>query len=169
MRIYLQWATATAEDWFPIEVTSETDVLALPKKGVPQGEGIDDEPGWLCALNCQGITFSGYDHTAIEVVGDSLRITGWMDDPEDWGDARWANSWLLSPPAPDPQLGGVINTVQALTNYATPDVNFLPARPWDEFVHPPAALTLHGRWLPDELFLAHANARSERVWREWVS
>lgn len=173
MRIYLQWAKDTAEDWQPIEVTTSA-VRKLPRKSVPSAtSSVDGVPGWLCALNCQGIVFSGWDHTAIEVIGDSLAITGWQDDTEDFGDTRWATRWLLSPPAPDPRLGGRMNTVQQRTDYATADLLGEPwllpdVRPWEEFSPPPDTLTLHGVWLPDNLFQQHVAARTTHGWREWA-
>lgn len=173
MRIYLQWAKATPEDWVSVDVTRVAQVRNLPKKPVPTtGAVVDDAAGWLCGVNCQGIDFSGYDHTAIEVVGDGLRITGWQDDTADFGDTRWATEWTLMPPAPDPALGGRVNTVQSRRVWATPDSAAwfpgVPVLPWAQFAPPATNLTIHGVWLTDELFAAHLARRTPHGWREWV-
>lgn len=171
MRVYLQWAQENPRDWVALDVTQSRHVRNLPRKPVPSGtEPITDEPGWVNAINCQGIDFSGYDHVAIEPVGTSLRITGWQDDAEDFGDVRWATSWLLSRPAPDPALGGQMNTVQQRTTWATPEARawFPDARPWTEFSPPPSNMTLHGVWLPDTLFAAHKARRTPHGWRDWI-
>lgn len=173
MIVYLQWAKETAEDWFALDVTSPRDVTTLPKKGVPdQNSRLDDEPGWLNQLNCQGLVFGGYDHVAVEVITPGrLLITGWVDDPDDWGDSRYALAWDLRDPAPDPRLGGMVNTVQQITAYATDDLrSTFPqgTRPWGEFVLPPAGLTLHGIWLSEENLRAHDEVRSLHGWREWI-
>lgn len=173
MRVFVQWASATPADWKPIDIRNTKAVRNLPKRAAPIAtDAVDNLPGWICAINCQGITFSGYDHTAIEVVGDSLKITGWNDDTEDFGDTRWATQWLLSPPAPDPLFGGQINTVQQRTIWATPDAadwfGGTATLPWEQFVKPPANMTLHGIWLPDSLWRDHVTARTTHGWREWA-
>ena len=173
MRVYIQWAKVTPQDWLPYEISQSAHVMALARRGVPTGgEQLDDREGWLCGLNCQGIDFSGYDHLAIEVVEDGLRITGWQDDTEDFGDTRWATEWTLRSCKPDPRIGGRVNTDQSRRVFATPDAAEwfpgVPVLPWEQFVPPPANLTFHGIWLPDALYQAHQAARSLHGWREWV-
>ena len=175
MRIYVQWAKASPEDWVLVDIKNTAAVRNLPKRPVPNASSVvDGNPGWLCGLNVQGIDFSGYDHTAVEfLAGDVLRVTGWMDDEEDQGDTRWATEWTLSPPAPDPALGGRVNTVQTRRIWATPDAagwfGGVAVLPWAEFVPLPTNLTFHGIWLPDALFAAHRAARTPHGWREWVT
>lgn len=176
MLIYVQWAKATAEDWFAWDVTRVQQIRNAAKKAVPTASSaLDNNPGWINAANCQGIEFAGYDHVAVEILsGGGLRITGWQDDTEDFGDTRWATRWDLYPPAPDPALGGVTNTVQQRTVWVTPDAvswfggygpNVLP---WDQFVLPPADQTFHGIWLTQEQFDQHRAVRSPHGWREWI-
>lgn len=174
MKVYIQWAKTTPEDWTAVDLSRLSQIRNLPKKGLPGPTSVlDNNPGWLCGLNCQGIDFSGYDHTAIELVGDGLRITGWQDDTADFGDTRWATEWTLMPPAPDPALGGVMNTVQSRRVWATPDAAvWFPNQtvlPWSEFVVPPTNLTVHGIWMPDELFAAHKAIRTPHGWRDWLA
>lgn len=55
---------------------------------------------------------------------------------------------------------------------ATPEAaEWLPGvevLPWEQFVLPPANLTLHGVWLPDDLFREHRSVLSKHHWREWL-
>lgn len=176
MIIYLQWAMAVPENWTAVDVTRPQQIRQASKKAEPVGgEVLDNEPGWLFSANCQGIEFSGYDHTAVEILaGGGLRITGWQDDTEDFGDTRWATRWDLMPPAPDPNIGGLVNTIQTRTIWATPDAaaEFFPGTPvlpWEQFVLPPANHTFHGIWVTDPvLYDAHINIRTPHGWREWV-
>jgi len=176
MRVYVQWAKATPEDWIAVDVRNTAVVRNLPKRPVPMGtETLDNGAGWLCGLNVQGIDFSGYDHTAVEfLAGDVLRITGWQDDPDDWlPGTRYATEWTLSPPAPDPALGGRVNTVQTRRVWAEAESTTWfggsPVLPWAEFAPPPTNLTIHGIWMPEDLFRAHAARRTPHGWREWVT
>lgn len=174
MRVLFQWALAAPADWQAVDVRTSRNVRDLPRKPAPTGgEVVNAELGWLSAVSCQGIVFDGYDHVAVEAVGSGVRITGWQDDTADFGDTRWATSWLLLTPAPDPALGGRVNTVQARTVYATPDAAAwfpgVPVLPWAQFVAPPASQTFHGIWVSDELHDAHLAARTPRGWREWVT
>ena len=114
MIIYLQWAMAVPKDWTAVNVTRDQQIRTAAKKAEPIGnEILDNNPGWLFGANCQGIDFSGFDHTAIEVLqGDGLRITVWNDDPEDYPPGtRFAIRWDLFPPAADPKIGNRINTL----------------------------------------------------------
>lgn len=172
MRVYVQWAKQNPEDWFAWDITRDQDVRRAAKKAVPNANSVlDDNPGWVCGANCQGLDFTGWDHIAVEVVGDGLRITGWQDDPEDFGDQRYAVEWTLMPPAFDARFNQV-NTVQSCRIFATPDaMQFFPVEgvlPWQDFVLPPSSQTFHGIWLPDEKFQEHVARRTMRGWREWI-
>jgi hypothetical protein len=165
MHVLLQWAqpgATTPAGWQRVELARAVDVRNLPKQP-------------LVGLVCQGIDFSGYDHLAIEAVStDRLRITGWQDDPVDFGDTRWATRWDLSTPAPDARLGGAINTVQTRTVWATPDAaewfgGYGPSvLQWSAFVPPAANLTRDGVWLPEATWEKHLQARTVHDWREWM-
>lgn len=176
MKVYIQWAKAQAEDWQPLEVRSNQVIASLFKRGVPNANSrVDNQAGWICGLNCQGIDFSGYDHVAIEVIPDGLRITGWEDDSDDFGDTRWATEWTLRECKPDPRIGGRMNTDQSRRVFATPDAaewfgGYGPdVLPWEDFALPPANLTFHGVWLSDDDYAAHQAARTPHGWREWVT
>lgn len=174
MKIYIQWAKRNAEDWKVYDITNANQVRALAKRGVPKGnETVDDGEGWYCGLNCQGIDFTGNDHVAIEPVDGGLRITGWIDDPDD-GPERVAVEWTLKDPAFDPRVGQ-INTVQTRRLWINDamrqnmGVGVPPdALPWDQFVLPPSDLTIHGIWLSTTDFEKHLNTRTMHTWREWI-
>lgn len=176
MRIYVQWATSQPEDWTPVDISSVADVRRLPRKAAPRGgEKLDRKPGWINALNYQGVIFHGYDHVAIEYnpILDTAVITGWQDDPDDFAaDQLWATQWTFLPPVPDPAAGGRVNTRQSRVVFGSPEAtkNFPPreVRSWEEFVRPPAEVTLHGVWMSNELYTAHMAAQSAHGWREWV-
>lgn len=179
MIIYLQWAMAVPEDWTAVDVTNNSQIRRAAKKAEPTGnETLDNNPGWLFGANCQGIDFSGHDHTAIETLqGNGLRITVWNDDPEDFPPGtRFAIRWDLFPPAGDSSIGGRLNTVQFRTLWgesqsdavliATPSS---PMLPWSEFVLPPANQTFHGIWVTDPvIFEQHLSIRSLHGWKEWI-
>lgn len=172
MIIYLQWAKAVPEDWFAVDITRDQQIRTAAKKAEPTGnETLDNNPGWLFGANCQGIDFSGFDHTAIEVLqGDGLRITVWNDDPEDFPPGtRYAIRWDLFPPAGDPNIGGQINTVQFRTAWAEFGAGVVNALPWEQFVLPPSNQTFHGIWVTDPvIFEQHFEVRTPRGWREWI-
>lgn len=174
MIIYLQWAMAVPQDWTAVNVTRDQQIRNASKKAVPTGgEVLDNNPGWLLGANCQGIQFGGYDHIAIQTLpGNGLRITGWQDDTVDFGDTRWATRWDLMPPAPDSNLGGVVNTVQTRTIWATPDAAVwfpdVVVLPWADFIVPPANMTFHGIWVTEQQYADHLSIRTPHGWREWI-
>jgi hypothetical protein len=175
MIIYLQWAMAVPQDWTAVDVTRDQQIRNATKKAEPTGnEVLDNNPGWLFNANCQGLSFGGHDHTAIEVLqGDGLRITIWNDDPEDFPPGtRYAIRWDLFPPAADPRIGNRINTVQFRTVWAEPGSDFgnkpYPVLSWDQFVLPPANQTFHGIWVSEEKMLEHMAVLTLHGWKEWI-
>ena len=86
MKIYVQWTLANPQDWSPVEVVKDPDWRTLPKKNEPVGgEVIDDNPGWVYALNVQGVRFSSFDHYSVRFapLENALLVTV-------WNDLRWA-------------------------------------------------------------------------------
>lgn len=179
MRVLVQHTTAQPSDWTVLEVgKGRSDWRAMRRRPVPTGgEQLDNAPGWIMALNCQGITLDGYDHYAVEPVtdpawGDGLRLTAWNDDEEDVpAGERDALVWELFEPGP--ALGGMVNTRQRRVIYAEGNA---PAaklgvhdRPFLAFNPPSAAITAHGIWTSDELFERHRQARSAVGWRGWIT
>lgn len=167
MLIYLQWAKSSPEDWSPLDVHDPATMDWLRSVARPEPDGtqsVDGEPGWVNAMNCQGIGFSGDDHSAIEALPDgSVRITGWMDDPEDHGETRLALEWTLCPAGCDPrQRRRVWGTEDMATLYGD------QLRPWSEFTPPSGGVTLHGIWLTEELLAQHRQVRTPHGWGEWA-
>lgn len=142
----------------------------------------------MCDVNVQGVHFNGQDHIAVEPitigVEEGVRVTAWNDDPEDWPvGERSAHVWTFLPLAPDPNLGGAINTRQfqliyaegerfARLDAALPQNTSL--RPYSEFVPPADPLVRHGVWLEDDKWEEHRRSsrsfqghRDEIGWRHW--
>lgn len=119
MKLLVQWATAHARDWTEID---SADWAGLPKKSVPVGgELIDDVPGWLFDVCVQGMCSGTGDHVAVEHLGDSVRLTVWKDDVEDYTpDELFARVLTFHPLKPDAKLGGAINTDIESVIYAGP-------------------------------------------------
>jgi len=179
VRLYVQWTTSSANDWQRVNVTSNGKWAGLPAKPEPRGgEVIDDQPGYVHALNCQGVEFTGKDHYHVRRDGSALVVTVWNDDPQDWPPGtRWAEVWTFDRPRPDPKVGGRTNTVQYLTVYREPGAIDLGTsttggpieyRDWSEFV-PPTVGVKHGIWTTDDHNERHSRARSTHGWREWTS
>lgn len=180
MRVLVQWTKANPSGWQELDIgpagAARNRWRNLPKKPEPVGnEAIDNSDGWIYDINCQGITFSGSDHYAIEpgsdpVLGEFVKITTWNDDPEDWPPGtRYAIEWVLYDPAPDPALGGIMNTRQVRRFWAEDQAKFPEALPYDSFVVPPANITRHGIWITDSKASEHVGVRgSVRGWREWI-
>lgn len=181
MRVYVQWTLADPQDWQAFDGTPQQVVRAwerLNKRGIPTAASVvDNSPGWIFALNIQGIVMIGHDHYALSVVSDpawgtGLRVTMWQDDPVDFPPGtRSALTWDLFDPGPDPLLGGVINTRQRLTVYAEPGAGYpgSDARPWSEFQAPTGSAVAHGIWVSDGLLTRHLDVATLHGWREWIA
>ena len=178
MRVLIQWTRANPTDWEVLEMTSNTQWRGLPKKAEPVGgEVIDDTPGWVYALNVQGVEFSGYDHYSVAMNGAGLDVTIWNDDPADHPGEFRAMRWTMLLPTLDGRYGQ-INTRQTLTVYdertPSPWVGVetsggpVTVLPWTDFGPPQANLTRHGIWVDEALRVAHEAVRTKRGWREWV-
>jgi hypothetical protein len=181
VKVYIQWTKANPEDWEEYDFTPKTieKWARLPKKAIPHPESvIDNNPGWIFAINCQGIVMKGYDHYAIEPTSDlrwgwGLKFTLWQDDPEDFPEGtRWATVWELFEPGHDDVVGQT-NTRQRRTIFSE-DNSGHPALtggeywPWKIFVPPQVEKTAHGVWVSDRLFDGHKEVVSDHHWREWI-
>lgn len=174
MKVLVQWANAAPSDYIEID---STEWATLPRKPVPVGgETVDNTPGWLFDVMVQGISFAGADHYHVkDVAGGGVKVTAWWDDSEDQPPDQFkAEVWTLLPLAPDPRLGGAINTRQSRVIYAAPgmmarlnkNVENTEFRPWSEFVPPDHAC--HGIWVPDRNVPRHEDAQTPHGWREWT-
>ena len=182
MRLYVQWTLAAPGDWVAIDMTRDPHWRTLPKKPEPVGgEVIDQSPGWVMALNIQGVIFGGYDHYSVRYsdVDGALIATGWNDDPVDWPPGtREAYEWTFLPPAPDARLAGRFNTVQTCRVFTEQFPHAWEGSnssggpnlvlPWSSFTPPQANMTRHGIWVSDTLLMEHFAARTPHGWREWL-
>lgn len=175
MRVLIQWATSTATDWVAYDITRAADVRALPKKPSPTDSSVlDGQPGWIAAVNIQGIEFAGFDHIGFGISGTALVVTCWNDDPADYpAGTRWGQVWTLDTPAPDPRFGGQVNTRQTLAWYC--EANSEPVlagitgyQPFTAMPIPAANNTIHGVWVSDTQWDTLRTVRTPHGWREWV-
>lgn len=184
MIVYVQWSLKDPTDWVSIDL-QPTGRFArawqnLPKKPTPGANpSIDDTPGWIYAVNIQGVIIEGFDHYSAEpLASGGLRAYGWTapgDDAQTFGEAV---VWRFEAPAPDARLGGGVNTLQYLDVYSD-DLGWLAQwdnaqttggpvvqHPWSEFPTPPAQVTFDGVWVPNPD--QHEAVRARHGWPEWV-
>jgi hypothetical protein len=188
VKLLYQWAQRDPTDWQQVDSGLWSTLATRAEPGSGQIGGGNNVLGWVNDLVCQGLHFNGSDHLAVEdvLVGleAGVRITNWWDDPIDNPPPeRRARVWTILPLAPDPNLGGAINTRQRQDVYcegqrfldlsASPPQN-TTVLPWASFVPPAAAITRHQVWLTDAKYAEHTLAtrsfRGDRLewgWRHW--
>lgn len=171
MRIYLQWARANPVGWEPLDVTKTQDIRSLPQKGEPTAPFDPlapdaNDPGWLQAVNVQGVTILGFDHLAPRMNPTNpllIDIVAWNDDPVDFPvGMRWGIAWSFANPRTDPRVGNRVNTEQYLAVW---DEQGRPAGwygesttggdvvydTWANFDAPgPANMVRHGIWIDSD-------------------
>lgn len=190
MRVRVQYATSEPGDWVEFNINALSNRWrSQPRKPVPQGEQIDMSPGWVVSVEVDGVLFEGFDHVAVEHSGlgndEFVKVYAWTDDEDDFNDPqalgyRWGEVWEFRSHRPDPLHGGRLNTYQIKTVYADDleDMGrFFPQtttggevllRPWAEFPMPDEAITRHGVWLPEDLWMRHAKIRHSVTWEDWA-
>lgn len=139
MKILVQWATSTVGEWVQYDINSMADVRAMPRRPVPSDSPlIDDQPGWIAAINIQGVVLMG-DHIGFGLNGDGHLVVGkWNDDGADWAGVPFGLVYTFGPLAPDPRFPAdaafallhpgqvqwvgdrylLLNTQQTVTKYA---------------------------------------------------
>lgn len=97
MIVGVQWSTQPAGDWQWIDSRQWVD---LPKKPEPEGdEVIDGAPGWVYALNIQGVMIYA-DHYAVlhDDEKGCVHLWHWNDDPDDYAKKdMWGKLWQFYP------------------------------------------------------------------------
>lgn len=174
MRVLVQWALQTPQDWVELDVQDKgagsrawRNLPSRPEPTTGQLGGQDNIPGWVFDVNVQGVLFGGNDHIAVEPIENGVRVYAWSDDPDD-GTIPTGSVWEFLPPAPDPGHGGQLNTRQTVVRYSDrPELQAIGFLPFSQFPTPPAEIIRHGVWLTDELSAAHIAARQRHGWREW--
>jgi hypothetical protein len=173
MKFYVQWAQATPKDW---KVMNSAEWPNIIKGSEPTGtETLSDEKLWVHSINVQGMVFHSFDHYAI--IYNTIAV--WNDDPEDWQNDYWGQVWTFLDPAPDPRIGGRINTRQSFIYYCESNeraeeiklqnIDILDGiKDFSEFPIIDQRYVGHGIWMSDELNEAHMSCRSNHGWREWI-
>jgi hypothetical protein len=174
MRVLVQWARAVGRDW---EEIASAQWRHAPNRPDPTGLGLapDDTPGWVNALNVQGIVFEGADHYAVEHLDDeTVRVTAWYDSPQDHA-PRWRHGyvWTIKTLAPDAR--GFWNTRQTCVRYAEDEIairlrqrKWFDVQPFDQLPVPPAETVRHGKTISNAGFSQHMQVRGVPGWREWT-
>lgn len=105
MKVLIQWATSTVSDWVQYDITNMSQVRALPRKPVPSDSPvIDDDLGWIAAVNIQGVVLTG-DHVGFGIDGNGHLVVGqWNDDAADWAAVPFGLLYTFGPLTPDPAL-----------------------------------------------------------------
>jgi len=178
MRLYIQYARTTPQDWVQYDIVNASDYGNIPDKGVPDGGSVlDDTDGWVYAINVQGCQWFGWDHFSGDISGDGLVVIV-------WNDSGTAEEWTFLSPKHVP-FEARTNTDQALTVYtddqsvidkytgqttASPTGVGRPVviLPWASFSAPsPAARRRHGFPLDAGQEAAHQAVQTLHGWQEW--
>lgn len=180
MKGYVQHTTDTPQG--SIEFDSAL-WSSIPKKDVPTGgEILDDVQGWVAGLDFQGIDLSGWDHYHVldQPSDNSVTITLWNDDPDEWLGDFHAQVWELFTPQADVRIGNRINTRQRLTVYAeliarqelwqnkVASLGLVAVKPWTEFTIPAGNEERHGIRVSKEKFAEIQAIRRSTDWRDWI-
>jgi hypothetical protein len=179
MKILVQWTTSDLRDWEEIDSSSWADLPFRPDPtGTPISAGVNNQKGWINALNVQGVIFTN-DHYSVEDIPDGgVRVTGWNDDPVLWGNERQrATVWEFLPLAPDPGMGGAINTRQKAKNYWASNIAIESRigfdndheNRWEDFTPPARKFIRHGKWVSKEHHDLLTKHQTTRGWMEWAS
>jgi len=148
MKVCVQWTTRDLSDW--VEYDSRLFHLAPRKPDPVPTDVVGNSPGWVHAIDCQGVYLNGHDHYAIESVAeDACRLTAWTPR------LKQAVSILFKTLRPNED--GAWDTWQHFTYYSDPvraqrtigsGGESFRLR-WDQFVPPPIELTRHGKLVTD--------------------
>lgn len=176
MKVLIQWATSAPGSWTEYQIDGIADARRLPRKPAPtSSSSLDAQLGWYAAINIQGVVFTGYDHIGFEMVGSTLIVKCWNDDPEDFPvGTRWAQAWQIPVPFFDNRPGiNQMNVEQTVTWYG--EANSQPVllgapnvQPYSQFVAPASNATIHGVWMTEAQWAAHIAAQTTVGWREWL-
>lgn len=186
MKILLQHTLLNPADWVELDVTPTGQGARRWRDLAKKTAGpVDNAPGYIMALNVQGVEFAGFDFYAAEPIANGgLRVYGWTTTvgvPPTGSPYRQAEVWEFHLPKADLRFGGQVNTVQTRTVFTeSPEAaaalagsatsgGVVVVRPWAEFAPPPEHLTRYGIAVSSELLEAHRQSRSTRGWREWVA
>lgn len=155
--------------------------------GAPPPDGAEvltaKDRRWVNCINVQGNCASADNYHCGDTPDGGCVLAHWDNDLGDWSPDDFVAHVITIPPLrSDPAFGDAMNTASTQVIYAGPaalarmmaprsngtvGISNGTIRPWDEFDPPPLAETLHGIWLPDDMFELHQRAQEHRGWREW--
>ena len=177
MRIGFQDTLAQPGDWRWFDSREWT---AQPCAPIPDGHEPRDVPGWGHGLNVQGVVFVGDFYAVEHIDSETIRVVVWNDDPKYFlVDEGFVDVWTFKNLAPDPKLGGAINTRQTRQKYMhkggaawlnhvrlglMPGVNLKDLSDLPRF----DLKKIPGLMVSDELHELHKAARSHPSWRSWT-
>jgi len=180
MKTLVQWTRAIPSGWETLDSADWADVPEKPDVSPSLEEVTTDDAGWVNRINVQGVIFTG-DHYAVEdlPVEGGCKVTTWWDDPRtNPPGSKTATEITLLPLAPDPNLGGAINTKQFRVVYAEKKamqkllINGIPQntvfKDWADFVIPDIKLIRHGKNMDLELLSKHNELQESTGWRMWT-
>jgi hypothetical protein len=187
VKVFVQWAKANPQDWV---LTDTGTWSSLSTKLDPVGDvslaglGIGDSllnqsPGWIFAVNVQGVNFDYYDHYAVEETAGVVKITGWRDDPILFPEGtKQADVGTFNQPTFDIKVGQT-NTSQSFVIYAQPNNQWwsrgcnpcggIVLKPYTDFVAPSVLITKPGIYVSDAKWAEHLAARTLHGWKEWTN
>ena len=184
IKMFVQWAKANPQDWAlsNAEVWGSLNAKIDPVGDVSlAGFGIgdvllDNAPGWVFAVNIQGVVFDYYDHYHVAQADTTVVVTAWRDDAIIFPEGiKQADVMTFLEPAFDNKTGQV-NTRQTLIIYAQPDNSWwtrgcpcgeITVEPWANFVAPITGVK-HGIYLSDAKWDEHLASRTLHGWNEWT-
>jgi hypothetical protein len=177
MRLYVQWTTDPPGDFEPLDIR---DWRGLRKRDVVRDALIDADPGWVMALNVQGVVFNGFDHYAVVERGRQLVVTVWNDDTGDeWFTGNGAQVWRFSLPSKrraHGQSAEMFDTEQYLDIYTDDEERAaiwrtrtttggpVTVHPWADFVEPDPRDVRHGIMVEDQAYYDHRDKRTPHHW-----
>jgi hypothetical protein len=125
------------------------------------------------ALCIQGLWIKGCDRYHVGDDNGVPVVTAWCDDPSQWQGERWGQRIRFPPLAPDPAVGGRLNTRIEVEVFAEGRARSewaragRPVRDFGDLVAPPAREVRLGLQLSDARFYAHVAALPRVSWRDW--
>lgn len=188
MKLFLQWAQSNPGDWVLSDAgkwatsLTKSDPVGDTLNDITRGDALlNNQPGWVFAINVQGLEFAWYDHYHINDLTDGsngMVVTAWVDDlsTATGYQFRRADVSTFLPLAFDPRVGGT-NTVQSFilyregTEYDNRLAQGMPEnttlRQYSDFVVPTSNVK-NGIYVSDVKWNEHVAARTQKGWRDWL-
>lgn len=180
MRVDIQWARQTPQDWQQINPHANPNAWRNAAKKSRPAPGtlpaLNNANGWIADLCCMGVYFGGADAYAVEPLPDeAVRITAIYEDVPD--DERRASVWTIRPLRPSPgAYRGVQPDIEivrylapaALAAFGTAPVEHTTVQPWSAFGRPAENLIRYGVLMTDDQWNAHVSRRTFREFTDWI-